>query len=163
MDTKTTQIDCVDENLRHRDLLAWATARVDHLLADQSGRRGVSEMLDWMAHYTREHFGFQERLLAQLSQQRQYLIDRAQAHAQFRRRLAELCLDSVRGDKSVPGRLCDLCHEMMLDTETDLERFTETVRQHAHDMRLRADRRRRIDLAAEAMQLFSTDETSSKQ
>lgn len=161
MDTKTIQVDCVDENMRHRDLLAWATAHVDRLMHNPGGRQEISEMLDWMAHFTREHFGFQERLLAQFGQQRQYLIDRAQAHAQFRRRLAELCLDSVRGDASVPNRLCDLCHEMMLDTESDLDRFTETVRKHAQDMRLRADRRR-AELATAALQMFNCDPTDAK-
>jgi hypothetical protein len=84
-------------------------------------------MLDCVAYFTREHFGFQERVLKECGEQRTYLMDRMAVHYDFRRRLAQIYLDAMRGDITVAERLSSLCHELWLDIQTQQETFTKII------------------------------------
>ncbi|MBU1237882.1 MAG: hypothetical protein KJ634_13285 [Gammaproteobacteria bacterium] len=155
MDAGTKDPDGIVENARHSDLLAWAAERIDQLTNGGYARRNMSDLLDWMAYFTREHFGFQERMLAECGKQREYLSRRTEVHCRFRRQLAQLCLDSMRGDASVPERLRSLCHDILQDAQTQQEQFAELVRDSAVATRLRVDPRRG-PLAIEAARQFET-------
>lgn len=150
MDTIAKGADGIHENYRHNELLAWATSRIDQLTSGECARQQVSELLDWMAYFTREHFGFQERMLAECSRQREYLAKRAAVHLEFRRELAQLCVDCTRGDLTVPERLSVLCHRLLEDAQAEQDAFSELVRAGGRPARLRADRRRR-PLSEEAL------------
>lgn len=153
MDASAKGADGIRENHRHNELLAWATTRIDQLTSGECARQQLCEMLDWMAYFTREHFGFQQRLLAECSRQREHLLNRAAVHGEFRRQLAQLCIDSTRGDPSVPERLRALCHQLLADAQAEQAAFSDLVRASGKPPRLRADRRRR-PLAEEAAQQF---------
>jgi len=143
----------IEENCRHNDLLARATAQIDQLVSGASARQYMGELLDWMAYFTREHFGFQERLMAECAKQRDYLAGRAAVHGEFRRKLARLCIDSTRGDPTVPERLRALCHEILDDAQAQHAALPDLLEEGGAAMRLRADRRRRplAEDAAEAL------------
>jgi hypothetical protein len=158
MDTIAKGADGIRENSRHNELLAWATSRIDELANGDCARQQVCEMLDWMAHFTREHFGFQERLLAESTRQREYLMNRAAVHGEFRRQLAQLCIDSTRGDPTVPERLRALCHQLLDDAQAAQEAFAELLSTSGKPARLRADRRR-LPLADEADRILATRTT----
>jgi hypothetical protein len=155
MDTTVKGADGIRENHRHNELLAWATSRIDQLTSGDCARQQVCELVDWMAYFTREHFGFQERLLAETTKQREYLSDRAAVHCEFRRRLAQLCIDGTRGDRTVPERLRALCHDILEDARIQQEAFSELVSAGGKVTRLRTDPRRER-LAIEALQMFDT-------
>jgi hypothetical protein len=122
-------------------LLNWATTKVDQIAGHNSARDGLSELLDCVAYFTREHFGFQERLLKECGEQRAYLMDRMAAHYDFRRRLAQLYLDAMRGDATVAERLSTLCHELWLDIQTQQDAFAEIVASSEDAPRLRRKQR----------------------
>jgi hypothetical protein len=155
MDTIAKGADGIREIHRHNELLAWATSRIDQLTSGECARQQICELVDWMAYFTREHFGFQERLLAETAKQRDYLTNRAAVHCEFRRRLAQLCIDGTRGDHTVPGRLRDLCHDILEDARIQQEAFSELVSAGGKRTRLRTDPRRER-LAREALQMFDT-------
>lgn len=155
MDTTVKGADGIRENHRHNELLAWATARIDQLTSGDCARHQVCELVDWMAFFTREHFGFQERLLAESARQREYLSNRAAVHGEFRRRLAQLCVDGTRGDRTVPERLRELCHDILEDARIQQDAFSELVTAGGKRTRLRTDPRRER-LAIEALQMFDT-------
>lgn len=161
MDTTSKSVDGVRENHRHNELLAWATARIDQLTSGDCARQQVCEMVNWMAFFTREHFGFQERLLAETTRQREYLSSRAVAHGEFRRRLAQLCVDGARGDQTVPERLRALCHDILEDARIQQETFSEIVTAGGKGERLRIDPRRER-LAIEALRMFDTNPSSPR-
>lgn len=153
MDTTVKGADGIRENHRHNELLAWATSRIDQLTSGPCARQQMCELVDWMAYFTREHFGFQERLLAETAKQREYLANRAAVHGEFRRRLAQLCIDGTRGDRTVAERLRALCHDILEDARIQHDVFSELVGAGGKRMRLRTDPRRER-LAAEALQMF---------
>jgi hypothetical protein len=155
MDIDIGSPDVVTENSRHQELLAWATSRIDLLAEKKSASDHLCGLLDWMAYFTREHFGFQQRLLTECSQQREYLFDRIAVYGEFRRKLAQLCLDSMRGDASVPERLRILCHELLQDAQAHQERFSDMVCNSASGPRLRR-KLRRGQLVADAAQAFES-------
>jgi len=103
---------------KHVELLATAANRIDELEVDPEAIEQVSEWLDWLAFLTREHFGMQLRVLHGCSHQREYVLERATVQAQFRRRLADLCVDALRHDGSVPGRFRAVCHDLLDDMQT---------------------------------------------
>lgn len=142
MGATAKSVDGIHENHRHGELLAWATTRIDQLTSGDCARQRVSELLDWMAYFTREHFGFQERVLAECSRQRDYLARRTAIHLEFRRELARLCVDCTRGDPTVPERLSFLCHRLLEDAQAERDAFSEQMRAAGKPARLRADRRR---------------------
>jgi hemerythrin len=115
------------DNDRQIALLNWATTKLDNIAGHHSTQDNVSELLDCMAYFTREHFGFQERLLKDCSEHRAYLMERMAVHGEFRRRLAQIYLDAMRGDLTVAQRLSSLCHEIWLDIQTQQEAFAKIV------------------------------------
>jgi hypothetical protein len=153
MDASAKGADGIRENRRHNEVLAWAISRIDQITSGECARQQLCGMLDWMAYFTREHFGFQQRLLAECSRQREHLLMRAAVHGEFRRQLARLCIDGTRGDPSVPERLRALCHQLLADAQAEQAAFSDLVRAGGKPARLRADRRRR-PLAEEAAQEF---------
>jgi hypothetical protein len=155
MDTTVKGADGIRENHRHNELLAWATSRIDQLTSGDCARQQLCELVDWMAYFTREHFGFQERLLAETTRQREYLANRAVVHGEFRRRLAQICIDSTRGDPGVAERLRGLCHEILEDARIQQEAFSKLLSAAGKRTRLRTDPRRER-LAVEALQMFDT-------
>lgn len=144
-------IDCADgvrEYDRQKALLASTTARIDKLAGGRSCKE-LGELLDWMAHFTREHFGFQRRLLTGCGQFQDYLLTRAAIQSEFRRKLAGLCLDMMRGDVSVPARLGALGHELLQDIQEHDAVFAQIIRSGGADRRLRRQARQG-EVAADA-------------
>jgi hypothetical protein len=147
--------DGVAENDQQKALLTWATARIDQLANEKGAREHLGELLDWVAYFTREHFGFQQRLLNECSQYREYLLSRVAVHCEFRRKLAQLCVDMMRRDSTVPERLRSLCHELLQDGQAHDEVFSEIVRKGGADPKLRK-KPRRGQVAVEAAHLFKS-------
>jgi len=145
----------IDENNRQQALLAWATERIDQFTRDYSQAQHIGEFLDWLAYFTREHFGLQQRLLNECSRQQEYLLDRVKVHCEFRRRLAQLCIDSMRRDPSVGERLNALCHDLLADARAQQETLADIVREAAVPPRARR-RPRHAELATQATQLFDS-------
>lgn len=116
-----------NDNDRQIALLNWTATKLDNLAGHRSTRDNLGELLDCMAYFTREHFGFQERLLKDCSEHRAYLMERMAVHGEFRRRLAQIYLDAMRGDLTVAERLSSLCHEIWLDIQTQQETFAKIV------------------------------------
>lgn len=143
----------IDEDSRQRALLAWATARIDQM-GGLGETHQLDDFLDWMAYFTRECFGFQQRLLSQCSEQRDYLLSRVAAHCEFRRRLAGISIDMIRGDPAVPERLRELCHDLLADAEANAQKLTEIVAGGNAAPKLRRQPRR-THPAARARQLFA--------
>jgi len=145
----------IDESSEQKALLAWATERIDQFANDYSRAQGLGELLDWLAYFTREHFGLQQRLLNECSRQREYLLDRVNVHCEFRRRLAQLCIDTMRRDPSVPQRLSALCHDLLADAQAQQETLANIVREAAVTPKLRR-KPRPAELATLATELFQT-------
>lgn len=145
----------IEENAQQQALLAWATERVDLLASQGSGAEYLGQLLDWLAYFTREHFGFQQRLLNECSQHRDYLLNRVAVHCEFRRRLAQLCIDTMRRDPSAPERLRVLCHDLLSDAQAQHETLSELMRNSMTGLRLRKNPRRG-ELATTATQLFAS-------
>ena len=122
---------------QYQDQLARAVASVDGLTGTRPPREQVGEMLDWMAHFTREHFGLQQRLLQACTRQRAYVLERMEVHGEFRRQLAQLCLDLARGDPEVPERLRALCHRILEDACVQGETIARLMGESAARVRQR--------------------------
>jgi hypothetical protein len=142
----------IDENMRQKALLAWATSRIDQMAAPAQARQ-LDDLVDWLAYFTREFFGFQRRLLSECGQQNEYLFGRIAAHSEFRRRLARLSLDTVRCDPSVPERLRSLCHDLLADAEANDQKLSEIFGSGIAALKLRRQPRR-AQPATRATQLF---------
>ena len=152
----------IEENAQQKALLAWATARID-LLADQDGgTEYLGQFLDWLAFFTREHFGFQQRMLNGYSEHREYLLNRVAVHCEFRKRLAQLCIDTMRRDPSAPDRLRELCHDLLTDAQAQHETLCQLMRNDPAGARLRKNRRRG-ELATTATQLFEYETSASSE
>jgi len=123
----TSSSDGIQESHRQQELLAWATHRIDQLTRQETAGNQVGDMLDWMAHFTREQFGFQQRLLKQCAEHQQYLFDRVAVHNEFRRKLARICVDMMRGDVTVPQRLQSLSHELLEDSQAQAQVLSELM------------------------------------
>lgn len=149
-------LDCIKENDRQQALLAWATATIDRVTNQRGAGEYLSEMLDWVAYFTREHFGFQERLLNACSRQQEYVLSRMADHCEFRRKLARLYVDSLCQDPTVPERLRALCHDLLRDAQTHDAEFSDLIR--GGETRARPRKRpRRGQLAVKATQLLDPD------
>lgn len=125
------------ETDRQLALLNWARTMIDRIAAEGDANDRIHDLLDFMAHFTREYFGFQERLLAASNAEHEHLLERQATHAQFRRRLAHTFADAVSGDPSVPKRLSELCHELWLDVQTQRDEFSAVVHRAGTDPMLR--------------------------
>jgi hemerythrin len=130
------------ESARQIALLNWATARIEQLSHQKTPGDSINDLLDCLAYFTREHFGYQERLLKEYSDQRAYLMDRMAVHAEFRHRLAQIYMDAIRGDHTVTERLNALCHELWLDIKTHQDAFAEAARNTGKEPKLRRKARR---------------------
>jgi hypothetical protein len=146
----------IDENGRQKALLAWATARIDQLTGLGAGHQ-LDDYLDWLAYFTREFFGFQQRMLTQCGDQRDYLFRRMEAHCEFRRRLARLSIDMIRNDPTVPERLRGLCHDLLEDAEANEQKLAEILDHGMAPLKLRKQPRRARP-ADRATQLFDQPE-----
>ncbi|MBU1237998.1 MAG: hypothetical protein KJ634_13885 [Gammaproteobacteria bacterium] len=109
-------------------LLRWAMTQVDRLVENGSARSRLGELLDCVAYLTREHFGFQERVLKEYAEQHEYLMERMAIHRKFERRLANINVDALQGDSTVVERLSTLCHELWQDVHEQQEPFAKLVR-----------------------------------
>lgn len=141
-DLGTASAPGLKEDARQMALLHWATARLELLSNRSQASDGIAELLDCLAYFTREHFGFHERLLKEYSAQRTYLMERMAVHGEFRRRLAAIYMDAMRGDPTVTDRLNALCQELWLDIRTQQETLDEIARKAAKEPRLRLRKRR---------------------
>ncbi len=146
-----------DEHDQQKTLLSWATARIEQLAHNQRSIDNVGEWLDWMAYFTREHFGFQRRLLNEYGKQREYLLNRVAVHSEFRRKLAQLCVDALRGDPTIPARLQQLCHELLRDAQTHGDAISYIVGRAGGGARVRRSPRRG-QMSLDAMPVTATDD-----
>jgi hypothetical protein len=117
------EVACARESDRQFALLNWARLKLDGLAARRNTGESIDELLDFMAHFTREYFGYQERLLKEAAVDQGHLMKRKATHAEFRRRLAHIFADAVNGHADVPARLHALSHELWLDILTQREEF----------------------------------------
>jgi hypothetical protein len=145
----------VEENDRRQALLAWVSTRVEQLANQQDVREPLGELLDWVAYFTREHFGFQQRLLNECSQRREYALSRMATHSEFRKRLATICVDIVRCDPTVPERLRALCSDLRQDAQSHDDVVAQIVCSGSAGRKLRK-KPRRPPLAANAVE-FAQD------
>lgn len=129
--------DSIREFDRQHTLLAWAMARIDGLVTERTAKETLGEWLDWVAYFTREHFGFQRRLLNECGERRDYVLSRVAAHCAFRRQLAQLYIDMMRRDPTVAERLRALCHDLQQDLRAHDERLADLVRNGNQRPRLR--------------------------
>lgn len=150
----------IDESNQQKALLAWATDRIDQFANEPSYPQGLGEFLDWLAYFTREHFGLQQRLLNECSRQREYVLDRVSVHCEFRRRLAQLCVDTIRRDPSVPERLSALCHDLLADAQAQQETLASIVRDAPVRPKLR-QKPRHGELATLATEIFQARSSAS--
>ncbi len=142
----------IDEFDRQFGLLEWTTGRLDTLPDANVRRELMQDMLDWLAHYTREYFGFQERLMREFWNPEAFSA-RMNAHVMFRRKLSSLCLDMMRGDPTVAERMRALCHEMLEDAQVHDQPFVAFLRETQAPVRLRR-KSRHNDPAKAAAQIF---------
>ncbi len=153
MDSVSGNPESVLENDQQKALLAWATASIEQLTHHKGPMEHFGQMLDWVAYFTREHFGFQRRLLNECSQQREYLMSRMEVQCDFRRKLAQLYVDSMHGDTTVPERLRALCQELLQDAQAQEQAFSEIVCGSDASPKVRKTPRQR-PLAQEAAKIF---------
>jgi hypothetical protein len=155
------KVDVIDENGRQKALLAWATARIDQLTGLGADHQ-LDDYLDWLAYFTREFFGFQQRMLNQCSEQRDYLFRRMEAHCEFRRRLARLSIDMIRNDPTVAERLRSLCHDLLDDAEANEQKLSEILEHGAMSLKLRRQPRRArpAERATQVFEPVGDDEAS---
>lgn len=131
------EVASTKEGDRQLALLNWARIRIDRLASRPDAGASVDELLDFMAHFTREYFGYQERLLKEAAAHHGHLMKRRATHAEFRRRLAHIRADAVNGHASVPARLNALCQELWLDVLTQREEFSALVQSMESPPKLR--------------------------
>lgn len=130
------------EYTRQIALLNWASAKLEQLSHQGRTTDSINDLLDCLAYFTREHFGYQERLLKEYSSHRTYLMERMRVHGEFRHRLAHIYLDAMRGDATVAERLNALCQELWLDIQTQQETFAEVASKAEKEPKLRRKARR---------------------
>lgn len=138
MDTAvTSEVATSRETDRQIALLTWARTRIDRIASQVDAVERIEDLLDFMAHFTREYFGFQERLLSEAAAQREYLLERNAAHAEIRARLARIYADAVNGEPSAAQRLSSLCHELWLEINTQQDEFSAVLRDGSQTPRVR--------------------------
>lgn len=139
MDTlaNIAEVDCTKETARQRTLLDLARSRIDRLARLGQTGDGLDDLLDFMAYFTREYFGFQERILAESANHPEYLAERLATHAEFRSRLAHICADAPADNSDVIKRLSALCYELWLDLSMQQDQLTAIVRGSNTHVRLR--------------------------
>jgi hemerythrin len=126
------------ESDRQLALLNWALTKIDRIAARSGPYDNLDDLLEFVAHFTREYFGYQERLLQEAATHHDHLIERKATHAEFRSRLARICADAANGEATVPRRLNALCVELWLDMQTQRDDFSAIVHSTDANPRLRS-------------------------
>jgi hypothetical protein len=90
---------------------------------DGESRGDLINLLDWLAHFTRDHFDRSIQWLHESRAGRDYILQRMREHAEIRRRLATLCVEATFDNpvQAMP-RIRKLCLELLLDAEAHAER-----------------------------------------
>lgn len=136
--TDRGSLDHVSDFDEHQALLHWATTRIDQLAHENDAREHLGTLVDWIAHFTRERFGFQQRLLTESRQQRDWVLRRITVHGEFRKRLARVCIASMFEDPArVTEQLRALCDDLLADAQTQEKLLSEVVGQCGAVPRLR--------------------------
>jgi hypothetical protein len=141
--------EAIPANDQQQALLSWAATRIDQIRQESDFKEHLAGLLDWIAHFTRERFGFQQRLLTEYSQHRDYLLRRVAVHYDFRRRLCTLYIDSLYQDPTVTERLRALCNEILQDAQAHEKALLDLLRKEGSEPRLRT-KPRRGQMAADA-------------
>lgn len=134
------------ESDRQLALLNWARTKIEHIATRREPGDNLDDLLDFVAHFTREYFGYQERLLKEAAAHHEHLMERRKTHAEFRSCLARVCADAANGDPTVAKRLNALCQELWLDVQTQRDDFSAIV--HGTESAPRLRQRHRHDSEA---------------
>jgi hypothetical protein len=134
--------EAIPANDQQEALLSWAATRIDQIRQESDFKEHLAGLLDWIAHFTRERFGFQQRLLTECSQHREYFLRRMAVHCEFRRRLYGLYIDSLYQDPTVTERLRALCRDLLQDAQAHEKAILEMLRKDGAGPRLRTKPRR---------------------
>jgi hypothetical protein len=130
----------VDEIDEQRELLARTVERLDGLTDAEVRAELLDHFLNWLAHFTREHFGFQQRLI-RMCCDGQELSRCVAAHGEMRKQLSALCLDALRRDATVAARLRALGHRLLDDVQTRDSGLLDKVRSQRPRVSFRRGRR----------------------
>jgi hemerythrin len=122
------------------ELLARTVGHLDQLADADVRAELLDNFLNWLAHFTREHFGFQQRLIRSCGDSQELLRCMA-AHNDLRKRLSDLCLDALRRDATVATRLRDLGHQLLADVQTRDRGLLDHVRSQRLPVSFRRGRR----------------------
>jgi hemerythrin len=114
----SAEVTSTRESDRQLALLNWARTKIELIATRSDPGDSLDDLLDFAGHFTREYFGYQERLLKEAAAHHEHLMERTGTHNEFRRRLARVCADAANGDATVAKRLNALCHELWLDVQT---------------------------------------------
>ena len=106
-------------------LLDWARTRIDGIANRGAPADRLDALMEFLAHFARDYFGYQERLLGSSTLHVELLAERKATHAEFQHRLAQLYADAIGGDPALPRRLNALCQELWLDVQTRRDEFSE--------------------------------------
>ena len=109
---------------RQLALLDWARTRIDGIANRGAPADRIDALMEFLAHFTRDYFGYQERLLGNSTLHVEQLAERKATHAEFQHRLARLYTDAIGGDPTLPKRLNAICQELWLDVQTRRDEFS---------------------------------------
>jgi hypothetical protein len=105
-------------------LLDWARTRIDGIVNRGAPADRIDALIEVLAHFCRDYFGYQERLLGNSTLHLMDLAERKVTHAEFQQRLAQLYTNAIGGDPTLPGKLNALCQELWLDVQTRRDDFS---------------------------------------
>jgi hypothetical protein len=108
---------------RQFELLDWARTRIDGIANHGAPADRIDALIEVLAHFCRDYFGYQERLLGNSTVHLVELAERKVTHAEFQQRLAHLYTNAIGGDPNLPRLLNALCHELWLDVQTRRDEF----------------------------------------
>jgi hypothetical protein len=109
------------------EIVRWLGSPAAIVTAGGDGPAGTEfeQVLDWLAAFTRRHFGQQLRLLEACCPEPAYVRERATTLVEFRRRLASLYLRSTVGEPTAAARLRLLCRDLLQDAECHDRRWQQ--------------------------------------
>lgn len=105
-------------------LLDWARTRIDGIASRGASADRLDALMEYLAYFTRDYFGYQERLLGASTRYVEQLAERKATHAEFQRRLNRLYAEAIGGDPTLASRLNALCLELWLDVQTQRDEFS---------------------------------------
>jgi hemerythrin len=126
---------------RQLALINWALTKIERIAARSDTDDSLDDLLDFVAHFTREYFGYQERLLQEAAAHQEHLMERRATHAEYRNRLARIFADAANGDATVARRLNAVCVELWLDVQTQRDDFSAIVHSSESAPRFRSKSR----------------------